>query len=296
MTRQSQKESERKPLDELLLTIGLTPDEITEGEQPDFMLAVSARTIGVEVTMYQSGTTVGAGFGQRQVESEWEGLLRASRDFRSVEADISDVNVGLMFHDVAPARRDYQDFMTEIAAFIRSRVEDIGATDTAFWSPQFTSPLMKRYLRTLHLRTCAFAEWYSNITAGWVARPDATLESIVAEKAAKTYRASDELWLVIQCSHRVSETVLPLEGAADLNAISVQGGPFAKTYLLTMHGNFEWDRSSGWSNLGPTRMKRSSFDVMKSHLTNPELLTDPLGWRDREIQQVLQEIREGKIP
>jgi hypothetical protein len=296
MTRQSQKETERKTLDELLLTIGLTPDEITEGEQPDFMLAVSGRTIGVEVTMYQSGTTVGRGFGQRQVESEWEALLRASRDFRSAQADISNVNVGLMFHDVAPARREHQDFMIEIAAFIRCRVKDIGATDTAFWSQQFTSPLMNRYLRALHLRTCAFAEWYSNITAGWVARPDATLESIVAEKTTKTYRPSDELRLVVQCSHRVSETVLPLEGAADLNAISVQGGPFAKIYLLTMHGNFEWDRSSGWSTLGPARIKRSSFDVMKGHLTNPELLTDPLGWRAREIQKVLQEIREGKIP
>ena len=246
MTRRSQKESERWTLDAVLSLLNISPDEINEGEQPDFMLAVSGRMIGVEVRMYQSGTTVGAGFGQRQVESAWESLQLASREFRAAQADISNVSVGLMFKDVAPARKEHQAFMEEIAAFIRSHADAITSESTAFWPHQFSLPLMMKYLCTLYLRTCDFAEWYTNITAGWAARPDSTLGDIVSEKAAKTYRPSDELWLIVQCSHRISETVLPLGGVADLNMVPVQNGPFSKLYLLSMHGAFEWEQSSGW--------------------------------------------------
>lgn len=260
------------------------------------MLAVSGRTVGVEVRMYQSGTTVGAGFGQRQVESEWEFLQAASREFRAAQADISNVSVGLMFHGVVPARKEHQAFMQEIAAFIRSRANTITAEPTAFWPHEFTSSLMSKYLCTLHLRTSEFAEWYTNITAGWVAKPNSTLANIVSEKAAKIYRPSDELWLLIQCSHRISETVLPLAGVTDLNAVPLQGGPFSKIYLLSLHGAFEWELPAGWKTLGPERKREGpTFDELKGYLGNRELLDDPIGWHDREIQRVLQEIREGKI-
>jgi hypothetical protein len=116
--------------------------------------------------MYQSGTIVGAGFGQRQVETEWEFLQLASREFRAAQTDVSNVSVGLMFNDVVPARKEHQAFMEEIAAFIRGLADAITSESTTFWSYQFTSPLMKKYLRTLYLRTCEFAEWYTNITAG----------------------------------------------------------------------------------------------------------------------------------
>jgi len=290
VTRRSQKESERWTLDALLSLLNISPNEINEGEQPDFMLAVSGRTIGVEVRMYQSGTTVGAGFGQRQVESAWESLQLASREFRAAQADISNVSLGLMFNDVAPARKEHQAFMEEIAAFIRSHTGAITSDSTAFWPHQFTLPLMRKYLRTLYLRTCDFAEWYTNITAGWVARPDSILADIVSEKATKTYRPSDELWLIVQCSHRISETVLPLGGAADLNVVPVQSGPFSKIYLLSLHGAFEWEQSSGWKTLGPERkVEGLTFDELELK----GLVDDPIGWKDRQVQKI---IREGKIP
>jgi hypothetical protein len=296
MTRRSQKDSERWTLDALLSLLNISPDQINEGERPDFMLAVFGQMIGVEVTMYQSGTTVGAGFGQRQAESEWESLQLASRKFRAAQGDISKVNVGLMFNDVAPARKEHLAFMEEIAEFIRGREDAITSESTAFWPHQFTLPLMTKYLRTLYLRTCDFAEWYTNITAGWVARPNSTLGDIVSGKATRTYRPSAELWLIVQCTYRISETVLPLGGVADLNAVPMQSGPFSKIYLLSLHGAFEWARSSGWKTLGPERkVEGPTFDELKGYLMNRELLDDPIGWRDREIQRVLEEIREGKI-
>jgi hypothetical protein len=298
MTRQSQKDSERRTLDVLLSTLSMSPDKIEPGELPDFMLAVLSRSIGVEVTMCQSGTMVGAGFRRRQAESASEGLLLASREFRAAQADIRNVNAGLMFNDVVPARKEQQEFIEELAAFIRSRINEIRSDTTAFWSRQFTSPLMKKYLRTLNLRTCEFAEWYSSIDSGWVARPDSTLADIVAKKGAKTYRASDDLWLIIQCSHRISETVLPL-GIDTLNAISMQSGPFSKIYLLAMAGVFQWDQLTGWTAIRLDKRAEatfSTFDQMKDYFINPELLADPHGWCEREVKKVLQEIRERKIP
>jgi len=299
-TRRSQKESERRTLDELLSLLNISRDgiEIEEGELPDFMLVVSGRTIGIEVTMYQSGTTVGGQFGQRQVEGEWEYLQQASREFRAARADISNVSVGLMFNDVAPARKGHRVFMEEIAAFIRSHADTITSDFTAFWSHQFTLPLMRKYLRTLYLRKCDFAEWYTNITAGWVARPpNSALADIVSEKAAKTYRHSDELWLIVQCSNHISEIVLPLGCTVDLNTIPVQRRTFSRVYFFSTRGSFEWEQSSGWKALGPEKkVEGPTFDELKGYLANRDLLDDPIGWRDREIQKVLQEIRGQKAP
>lgn len=133
MTRQTQKEAEQRTLNALLSVLGITPDRIDVGEQLDFVLVVSNRVVGVEVTMYQSGTTVGAGLGLRQVESEWEALQRVSQEFRSKQLEIQDMNVGLMFNEVVPVRREHQDFMAEIAAFIRSCAGEIGAQDKEYW-------------------------------------------------------------------------------------------------------------------------------------------------------------------
>lgn len=299
MTRQSQKDEERRTLDTLLSLLGISPDEIIEGEQPDFMLTIGRRTVGVEVRMYQSGATVGAGFGQRQVESEWEALERASREFRAGQPDISNIGVGLMFKDVVPARKEHDAFMAEIAAFIRSHQTALTSESRQFWPPQFVMPLMRKYLQTLYLRACQVgAEWYTNITAGWVARPETSaLAELVKGKAGKTYRASSELWLIVQCSPRISETVLPLGGVADLNMVPVQSGQFSKIYLLSvLHGSFEWERSSGWKTLEPaSKEKGPTFEELKAYLINQELLDDPGGWQKREAEKILKEIRKGKV-
>jgi hypothetical protein len=245
MTRQSQKNSERRTVDELLSALGLAPDKIDPTELPDFMLTMDGRTVGVEVTTYQSRTTVGsAGVKRRNVEARWESLQLASREFRTAQPDIRNINVGLMFNNIVPVRGRHQQFMEEITAFIRS--QEIRSGRTRFY--KFTSPLMNQYLHTLVLNKNEFAEWYSNINAGWVAGvSDSTLTDIVAEKAALTYRPSDELWLIIQCSYRISETVILSVDA--LNAISMRGGPFSKLYLLALDGVFQWDQLTRWTRV-----------------------------------------------
>src|SRR5580658_1330325 len=123
-------------------------------------------------------------------------LRQATEIFRVAQADITNINVGLMFKDIVPSRKEHQPFMVEVATFIRACANQIGENDGEFWPQSFTTPLMARYLRTIYLRRDEYAVWHSNITAGYIALPDSTLTSLVGEKAEKAYRATSELWLV----------------------------------------------------------------------------------------------------
>jgi hypothetical protein len=257
MTRPTQKAAERSTLDLLLTALALKVDAPpVEGEKPDFVISASGRSIGIEVTMYQSGVTVTTGMGRRKVESAWEALEQRARLFRESEADLRNVNIGLMFKADAPPPREHPAFLTEIATFIRQHMGGLSQRDTPFWPPQFTAPLMSKYLQVLYVRLTEFAEWYSNIRAGWVGRPDATLAEIVLGKSAKTFRPTNELWLVIQCSYRISETLLAINGVDDFNAVpdllpALQASPFVKAYVLTATGLFQWSTATGWDEITP---------------------------------------------
>src|SRR4051812_22385005 len=119
MTRANQKDCERRTLDAVLAALGVRPDqEPTEGETPDFMVVLSGRMIGIEITMYRSGATVDDGTGRRQVESEWELLKAASDRYRSEHPELHGINVGLMFAASVPPRKQHAEFMAEVAAFV----------------------------------------------------------------------------------------------------------------------------------------------------------------------------------
>jgi len=217
MTYPDQKSEERRRLDSLLATFGITPDHIDDGGgKPDIIFIYSSNTIGVEMTT--SRPKKSTRISRRQIEAEWEGFQQRSREFQAAHPDIHNINVRLIFNNVVPKER--QSFFEEIPVFIRSRINEIGPKTRRFPVSQFTSPLMKKYLRVLYLRTSEFAEWDSNITVGWVTRPNTTLSEIVAYKAerAKHYRPTTQLWLLVHCSHRISETLL-VDGVDDLNAL-----------------------------------------------------------------------------
>ena len=79
MTRPGKKLDERGTLDRVLGALGLRPDEpAQEGEAPDFMVRLSGRNVGVEITTYQSGATVEDGSGRREAEGELDRLTPAA--------------------------------------------------------------------------------------------------------------------------------------------------------------------------------------------------------------------------
>lgn len=221
MTRPTQKTSERGTLYRVLSGLGLHPDaEPVEGETPDFMLTLSGRTIGVEITMYRSGETVEGGHERRQAEAEWDKLLSASDAFRNARPELRGVSVGLMFKGPVPPRRLHAEFMKEVGAFIRAHLDELNSSDIDYWSWDFSTALLREYLQTVYLRNDPHAVWYTSLAGGFVALPEtSTIAQIVADKSRKRYRPADELWLIIQSGTLISEMLLDINGAEDYGAV-----------------------------------------------------------------------------
>jgi len=262
MTRSTQKNEEMVILRAIQHCSGINQDCcLEEGENPDFMLQIEGRTVGVEVTMFRSGRTV-AGFGRRalsrrSVESEWERLEAASKEFRSHNTQVQNVYILFRFRGLVPQQREYQSFFQEILQFICSRPGSVTENFTSFGATDFMSPmspLMSKYLKPsngLTLRKSEEGEWDSNLTAGIVdGFPAQTISKIVVNKAAKIYRKADELWLVIGQSGRPSEMVLPIRGSDELGESlelreSLVLSPFSRVYVLTAMGLIWWSRDKG---------------------------------------------------
>jgi hypothetical protein len=255
MTRPNQKASERQTLDRVLNALGLRPDaEPVEGETPDFMVTLSGRRVGVEVTMYRSADVVEGGVERRQAEAEWAKLLSASHAFRGARPELRGVNVGLMFKGPVPPQRRHAEFMKEVAAFICLHYDDLKSSDTDYWPWNFSTPLMCEYLQTLYLRICPHAVWHANFAAGFVALPEtSTIAEIVAEKSRKQFRPADELWLVIQSGTLISEMLLDIQGVEDYSAVKgLEDFQFSRVFVLAFNGAYQWKRGDGWCKLtGP---------------------------------------------
>jgi hypothetical protein len=248
MTRPIQKQYERETLIKLLSTIQVQLDsQPLEGETPDFMIPMSGRTIGVEVTMYQSGRTV-AGLPKRAIEAEWEEFETSSQIFQRENTELTNVYILFRFKDAIPPRRERDVFFREVLEFVRGTGCRIGNEYVDFWRGEITSSLMSKYLKDIVLRRCERGQWDSNMTAGFIAVPAETISRIVTEKSAKQYRPADELWLVIEGSHRPSEMILAIRGVSELNASpdlleNLTASPFSRVYAFTAMGLFRWDRN-----------------------------------------------------
>ena len=298
MTRPNQKEGERRTLNAALAALDLQADrEPADGETPDFIVSVAGRTIGVEVTMYRSGDVIEGGTGRRQVENEWELLKAAADGYREANPEFRNISVGLMFAGPVPPKRRHAEFIAEIAAFVSEQASELSLESQTFWPQSFTSPLMRQFLRTLFLRHDQYAEWYSSVAVGYVARPGQIIADIVAEKSGKKFHPADEQWLVIQCGTRISETVLDLTGVGDFTSVpSLDGSPFSRVIVLANTGSYEWQRTSGWrqligqntTNPGPT------FAKLKSVLDDPEWLANPDDKASEVAEETLREIRQTR--
>ncbi len=251
MTRPAQKASERRTLGAVLNALGLRPDqEPEEGEAPDFTMRIAGRITGLEVTAYRSGDTAEDGTPRRAVEAEWEKLKRSVDALRSQRVELADMNIGLMFRDSLPPGGQHNAFLEEIVGFVRNHAAEITQQDREYWPPAFPSPLMQAYLRTLYLRRDPHADWYTNLTAGYVARPGPTIAEIVGEKSQKQFRPVDELWLAIQCGIRISEMMLDLIGVEDFDAVpDLTPFAFSRVFVLAYTGSYEWRRGDGWRKL-----------------------------------------------
>jgi hypothetical protein len=196
-----------------------------------------------------------------------------------------------------PPRKQHAEFIAEIAAFIRDQAGEMSSNNLTFWPPSFATPLMRKFLRTLYLRKDRFAEWHSNLAAGYVARPDQTISGIVAEKSGKQFRNADELWLVIQCGTRISEMMLDIAGVDDFGSVpSLEPYIFSRVFVLAYTGAYEWQRGVGWRKLtGESEEVRGpTFDELRWVLNDREWLDDPNAKAMKVAEQTLREMRQNR--
>ena len=247
MTRKIQKEAERAALDRILAALALTPDSEPEvGEAPDLIIQLGGQSIGVEITLYSSGEIIDGTVNRRAAESGWDLLKAAAQEFWSQHDDLRAVNVGVTFKGRVPRRGDHHSFIQEVAAFVRQHLAKLRAEKQNF-VPSASFPLMHQHLERLVLRTGPYAEWYSNLSFGYLPRPnESKISAIVEGKSKKQFRPTNELWLVINCGTRMSEMMLELNGVDDFHAIvGLDRSKFDRIFVLTYMGTYEWARTTG---------------------------------------------------
>jgi hypothetical protein len=252
VTRKNQKDAEQLVLDRILAALALTPDSKPEmGEAPDFVIQLCGQSVGVEMTSYRSEDIIDGTVKRRAAESEWDQLKAAAQKFWSQYDDLRNVNVGVMFKEGVPRRRDHCAFIQEVAAVVRHHLAKLRPEKQNF-GPSASSPLMYHYLERLVLRTGPYAEWYSNLSFGYLARPsESNIPDIVKDKSNRRFRSTDELWLVIHCGPGMSEMTLELDGLEDFRSIhGLDRSNFARVFVFTYTGTYEWSRSTGdWKQL-----------------------------------------------
>jgi hypothetical protein len=152
---------------------------------------------------------------------------------------------------------------------------------------------MQSYLRTLYLRQDRYAVWHSNLAGGFIARPDFTIADIVAEKSGRRFRQADELWLIVQCSPRISEMMSDILGVEDFEAVpSLEPYVFSRVFVLNYTGAYQWRRGEGWTRLtGEGREDLGpSLDGLKVVLNDREWLDDP----DAKAEKSFREVRSRR--
>ncbi len=249
MTRPRKKQDESEALSELLSATRVELEsQPLESETPDFVIRMSGRTIGVEITMYRSGQAL-AGIPKRAIEAAWEEFETTSQIFRREHPELASIYILFRFKDAIPPRQEHDRFVCEVLECVRCMGYRTGNGCVSLWRGEITSPLMRKYLKDIVLRRCERSEWDSNITAGFVVAPAGIISRIIVEKSEKQYRLTDELWLVVQRSQRPSETILAINGVSEFNASPdlqeiLAASPFSRVYIFTAMGLFQWDRTA----------------------------------------------------
>jgi hypothetical protein len=88
------------------------------------------------------------------------------------------------------------------------------------------------------------------LAGGFVARPNYIIEEIVADKSNRRFAPCDELWLAIQSTARISETLADILGVEDFGDVpSLDPYVFERVIVIAFTGVYQWKRGEGWCRL-----------------------------------------------
>jgi hypothetical protein len=133
----------------------------------------------------------------------------------------------------------------------------------------------------------------------------AAIARSLTRKARMSFAGSQEVWLLV-CAGvpewgaiGATSVMTPWLTTDTLDAATLQSlaaSKYSRAFIHVILGVeekalYRWDRGAGWSkstvSLPPAERGQGFWEYKNA----PDLLSDPLGWRDREIKRVLAELR-----
>ncbi|MGA8649983.1 MAG: hypothetical protein WB677_05065, partial [Xanthobacteraceae bacterium] len=88
----------------------------------------------------------------------------------------------------------------------------------------------------------------TGLDAGFVATATTSLiPDIVTRKTVKQFRPTDELWIAIHCTTKISGTLLAIDlSGFDPLSAALTASKFDRAFVLTIIGSHQWKRGEGW--------------------------------------------------
>jgi len=194
-------------LEKFFKLLGEKPEDVQEGEAPDFIVKLHQAKLGIEVTEFHSDLKGEKCWPRRAIEENWASLQRTIMEEVEEYKELEKTNGFLSFKKMElPAKSEYREFISELMKLslemVRSDYKEI--------KPGINYPLLNKYLRKFHLeKVGCYITWEWNHNIAWVGLTETELISAVKTKIEKivSYKQKhiDELWLLIISGHRLSQ-------------------------------------------------------------------------------------------
>jgi hypothetical protein len=261
MVRQglNQEKKERFYVDKFLVVLRLVTESIERGANPpDFILTQGKKQIAIEVTEFHSDATGPAGHPRRLIEQEWAKLQQLCEQERKRYPDLNNIS-GLLFFKklMVPSRVERLQFARELLEFSGKSLKCLTGKGGDFSSFDINSPLLKKYLRRLHLGLSkCYITWDWNHSASSVGLNEPEMKKTISRKLESPRpRGVSENWLLIVSGHQLSQS-MGLPDVEELNAFqevneALLNGPFDKVFIFQYMFDrvLLWEHSSGWVEL-----------------------------------------------
>jgi hypothetical protein len=250
-------------LEKFLKALRITVESIQRGANPpDFILIKAKKRIAVEVTEFHSDAIGPEGHPRRLIEEEWAKLQQVMKRERKHYPDLDKISGLLFFKKLSvPSRVEYPQFVRELLDFSRSSLKSLTQKRGDFNSFGINSPLLKKYLKRLHLATVnCYITWEWNHSASSVGLNESEVKKTILKKLAiPRPKNVSENWLLIVSGHQLSQS-MGLPHVEKLNAFqeankALKDGPYDRVFIFQYMFDrvLLWEHSSGWIEIRKAR-------------------------------------------
>lgn len=203
----SKKCRERFYLNKFLALLGITPDDVKEGESPDFIVSFKDRKVGIEVTEYHSSSKGEKDRPRRAIEEDWRCLQKEIMAELKKNNELENT-LGLIYFKKLelPNRLEHKKFIVELVQFAIEIVK-AGIMEK---NPGETYPLLSKYIRKLYVQKVGiYVTWEWNYNVASVGLTEDEFIAAIKSKLISNYSDSqfDELLLLIVSGHRLSQAM-----------------------------------------------------------------------------------------